>query len=378
MQLQAVELIRVGLELVTPFRAAHGLVSERNVLLIHTIYDDAEGWAECVAQMEPSYTSEYVDAAEHALVHHLVPALLAFVTSRTHTDGLGDGDDTQHALHAMGEVRGHNMARAAVEVAVLDAALRRRNRTLADHLGATRQRVPAGVAVGISESVDALLEEVTAHVGRGYARVKLKVMPGWDLEPVAAVRAAYPDLLLVVDGNGAYASTDNQASLRGLDDFGLCCIEQPLGERDLVGHATLAAQLVTPICLDEAITCYEDLDAALALGACSSVNLKVGRVGGLREAMRIHDRCVADGVDLWCGGMLETGLGRALNVAVAALPGCTQPGDLSASDRYYAADLTEPFRLHEGHLIVPTGPGLGVLPRPEVLARRTGTITLKA
>jgi O-succinylbenzoate synthase len=219
---------------------------------------------------------------------------------------------------------------------------------------------------------------VEGYLAEGYRRIKCKIEPGWDVEPMRAVRAAVgPDVLLQVDANAAYSlSDDDVAALRALDDLGLLLIEQPLGEDDLRGHAALAAQLQTPICLDESITSVARLEEALEVGACSIVNIKAGRVGGLAEAVRIHDVCVARDVPVWCGGMLETGLGRAANVALASLPGFTLPGDLSASRRWFAEDLTEPFELEDGRLRVPTGPGLGVTPLPEVLAQRTVSVTL--
>jgi len=348
-----VELRRVHLPLVTPFRTAHGVETVRDVLIVRVLGPDAEGWAECVAPAEPTYTAEYVDGAHDVLRRFLVPAFAA-------------GE-------AAPVVKGHPMARAALEVAVLDAELRAADRSLAAHLGVTRARVPAGIALGISGSVPALLDAVERHVAEGYRRVKLKIEPGWDLVPVAAVRSRFPDLALQVDANGSYtlAAADH---LGGLDEFGLLLCEQPLADDDLAGHAALARRMHTPICLDETITSATVAADAIERGACSVVNLKVGRVGGLAEAVRIHDHCRARGVALWCGGMLETGLGRALNVALAALPGFTLPGDLSASDRYFHEDLTEPFVLDDGHLAVPAGPGLGVSPRPEVLAATTRSV----
>ncbi len=348
-----VELRRVHLPLVNPFRTAHGIETARDVLVVRVLGPDTEGWAECVAPAEPGYTAEYVDGAHDVLRRFLVPALAAGVP--------------------VSLVKGHPMAKAALEVALLDAELRAAGRSLAAHLGGTRDRVPAGVAVGISGSVPALLDAVERHVAEGYRRVKLKIEPGWDVEPVAAVRARHPDLPLQVDGNGAYTIGDADHLAR-LDEYGLLLVEQPLADDDLAGHAALARRMRTPICLDETITSVTVATDALDRGACAVINLKVGRVGGLAEAVRIHDLCRTRSVPLWCGGMLETGLGRALNVALAALPGFTLPGDLSASQRYFHEDLTEPFVLDDGHLAVPAGPGLGVRPRPEVLAATTRSV----
>src|SRR4029453_4320619 len=227
----------------------------------------------------------------------------------------------------------------------------------AGYLGATRDWVPAGVSVGIMDSVPQLLDAVAGYLDQGYLRIKLKIEPGWDLGPVAAVRERFGDeLRLQVDANAAYTLADAD-HLAELDRSGLLLIEQPMAEDDLVGHAELAGRLATPLCLDESITSAKAAVDAVALGACRIVNVKAGRVGGYLEAKRLHDACPPLGVPLWWGGMLETGIGRAANVALAALPGFTLPGDTSASDRYYRQDLTAPFVLHGGHLEVPTGPG---------------------
>jgi O-succinylbenzoate synthase len=270
-------------------------------------------------------------------------------------------------------VRGHEMAKAALELALLDAELRAAGQSLAERLGATRNAVDAGVAVGLQPSVEALVDVVEQYVDEGYRRVKVKIEPGADLEPIAAVRERWPDLALQVDANSAYTLAD-AGHLAGLDRLGLQLVEQPLAADDLLGHAELARRLATPVCLDESITSLASARTAIELGACEVLNLKPGRVGGYLRAVVIHDLCVERGIPLWCGGMLETGLGRAANVALAALPGFTLPGDLSASRRYYAEDLTEPFELVDGRLAVPTGPGLGVDVRLEVLERATVSI----
>ncbi len=263
------------------------------------------------------------------------------------------------------------MAKAALETAVLDAELRAQGRPLSRELGAVRDRVPCGVSVGIMDSIGELLDAVGGYLDAGYLRIKLKIQPGWDVEPVRAVRERFgDDVLLQVDANTAYTLGDAPLLAR-LDPFGLLLIEQPLDEEDVLGHARLARQVRTPICLDESITSARAAADAITLGACSIVNIKPGRVGGYLEARRIHDVCAAHGVPVWCGGMLETGLGRAANVALAALPGFTLPGDTSASGRYYRTDITEPFVLDDGHLAVPPGPGIGVAPEAAALAEVT-------
>ncbi|WP_329125018.1 o-succinylbenzoate synthase [Streptomyces sp. NBC_01465] len=360
MKLTGVELRRVRLPLVAPFRTSFGTQTERTALLLRAVGADAEGWGECVAMADPLYSSEYEGACADVLRRFLIPAL----------GGLRRLDAAAVAP-ALAPFKGHRMAKAALEMAVLDAELRTRGEPLARALGAVHDRVPCGVSVGIMDSVPELLDAVAGYLDEGYLRIKLKIEPGWDIEPVRAVRERFGDeLLLQVDANTAYTLADTRHLAR-LDAFGLLLIEQPLEEEDLLGHAQLARSLATPVCLDESITSARSAAAAITLGACSIVNIKPGRVGGYLEARRIHDVCAAHGVPVWCGGMLETGLGRAANVALAALPGFTLPGDTSASDRFYRTDITDPFVLADGHLPVPDSPGLGVVPLPEVLEEVT-------
>jgi O-succinylbenzoate synthase len=360
-RVEGAELLTVELPLVTPFRTSYATSVVERKLLVRLDTDGGPGWGECAAQAAPLYTSEYVDAARHVVATHLLPRLAA----------AGDltPDDVASVL---APVQGHRMAKAALEMAVLDAWGRLHGRSFAALLGATRAAVPSGVAVGVTDSVEELLAVIAGYVEQGYGRVKLKVQPGWDVEPVAAVRERFGELALQVDANGAYASSPEPARvLAALDPYDLLLIEQPLADDDLPGHAALAAAVTTPICLDESITSVATATLALDLGACSVINVKAGRVGGYLEARRIHDVALARGAPLWCGGMLETGLGRAANVALAALPGFTLPGDLSASRRYYERDVTAPFELHDGHLLVPSGPGLGVEVDEDVLAEMT-------
>jgi O-succinylbenzoate synthase len=360
MKLTGFELRRISMPLVTPFRTSFGVESVRDVLLVRAAGPEADGWGECVAASEPRYSEEYVDGAADVIRRFLGPRLL-------------EAEDLRPAQVAslFQPVKGNRMAKAAVEMAVLDAWLRSRGESLGGYLGAVRSRVPAGVSVGIMESVPQLLDAVAAYLDQGYVRIKLKIEPGWDAEPVRAVRERFGmDLLLQVDANAAYARADTPV-LAALDQFNLLLIEQPLGGDDLREHAELARSIRTPICLDESITSAKAAADAIALRAAQIINIKPGRVGGFLEARRIHDLCRANGIAVWCGGMLETGLGRAGNVALAALPGFTLPGDTSASDRYYAQDITDPFVLEGGHLTVPQGPGLGVEPLPDVLDELT-------
>jgi O-succinylbenzoate synthase len=358
-KLTGVEIRTVEVPLVAPFRTSFGTETVRRALLVRAVSDDAEGWGECGAGTGPFYSSEYTEAAADVLERFLVP-MVAQVEDL----------DAHRVAPALEPVRGHRMAKAALETAILDADLRTRGVSFAHALGAVRATVACGVSVGITESIPALLDVVEGYLADGYLRIKLKIEPGWDVEPVRAVRERFGDILLQVDANTAYCRGDAR-HLAQLDDFDLLLLEQPLPEDDLRGHAELARAVRTPICLDESIVSARAAADAITLGACSVVNIKPGRVGGYLEARRIHDVCVAHGVPVWCGGMLETGLGRAANLALAALPGFALPGDTSASERYYATDLTSPFVLEDGHLRVPTGPGLGVSPLPDVLDQVT-------
>jgi O-succinylbenzoate synthase len=352
-----VELRRIALPLVSPFRTSFGSQTERDILLVRVDLADAsggsadtvEGWGECVALSEPSYSPEYVDGAQHVIVHHLLPRLMA-------AGPLTAAD----VAPALAKLHGHPMAKAALEMAILDAQLRATGQSYASYLGAQRSRIPSGVSVGIHDTTDELLAAVQGYVDDGYVRIKLKIEPGSDIEQVAAVRELIgPDTPFQVDANTAYRRTDG-AHLAKLDEFDLLLIEQPLPEDDIIGHARLAAEIATPICLDESLVSAAGTADAIELGACEIANIKPGRVGGYLEAVRIHDLCLAKGIPVWCGGMLETGIGRAANAALAALPGFTLPGDISASTRFYAQDIvTDPITITDGHVTVPTTPGLG-------------------
>jgi O-succinylbenzoate synthase len=359
-KLTGVELRRISMPLVAPFRTSFGTQTTRDILLLRVVTDEAEGWGECVAMSDPLYSSEYVDAAADVLRRFLVPTLAAVDDLQAH-----------RVAEVLGPIKGHRMAKAALEMGVLDAELHAQGRSFARELGAVHDRVPCGVSVGIMDSIPQLLDEVGGYLDEGYVRIKLKIEPGWDVEPVRAVRERYgDDVLLQVDANTAYTLADAR-HLAKLDPFDLLLIEQPLDEEDVLGHADLAKVIRTPVCLDESIVSAQSAAAAIRLGAAAIINIKPGRVGGYLEARKIHDVCAANGVPVWCGGMLETGLGRAANVALAALPGFTLPGDTSGSGRYYHRDITTPFVLDDGHLGVPTGPGLGVTPLEDALAEVT-------
>jgi O-succinylbenzoate synthase len=347
-KLEAVELRRIRISLVAPFETSFGVQTERDILLSKAVTDEGEGWGECVAGEEPDYSSEYVEAAQHVLVHHLLPPLLERPSLAA--------DDVAVVLRRF---HGHRMAKATIEMAVLDAELRARRESFARYFGAVRAAVDCGVSVGIHRSIPELLETVDGYLNQGYRRIKLKIKPGWDVAPVRAVRERFGDVPLQVDANTAYSLGDAK-HLAELDAFDLLLIEQPLPEEQVLAHAELAKVVQTPICLDESITSEQAAADAIQLGACQIINIKPGRVGGYLEARRIHDLCAKHAIPVWMGGMLETGLGRAGNVAMAAMPNFTLPGDTSASDRYYHRDITEPFVLVDGRLDVPEGPGLGI------------------
>jgi O-succinylbenzoate synthase len=361
--IESVELIRVEIPLVAPFRTSFGTETVRDALLVHLVTTDAEGWGECVADREPLYSAEWVDGAAEVIERFLLPRVLA----------VGAALDAEAVSGALNDVEGHPMAKGALEMAILDAQLRVANVSFGEYLGAVRAEVDCGVSIGIQSDIGRLLDAVDGYLADGYRRVKLKIEPGADIEPVRAVREHVgDDILLQVDANAAYTRADAD-HLAQLDAFDLLLIEQPLPPDDIVGHAILARSVRTPICLDESITSARLAADAIELGACAIVNIKAGRVGGYLEARRVHDVCAQRGVPVWCGGMLETGLGRAANIALAALPNFTLPGDTSASARYFARDLTEPFVLHDGRLAVPTGPGLGVVPDASALRDYTTT-----
>jgi O-succinylbenzoate synthase len=408
--LERIELHRLEVPLVRPFETSFGRETVREVLLVRAVTDAGDGWGECVAGRDPFYSSEYVGGAASVIEQYLAPALLRAPATPVEDDGHVSGvliDDPAHETDiwvddreqqmtdapvrtsggaaasigsvplaasvapSLGFVAGHRMAKAALEVAMLDAELRAQGRSMAECFGAVRDWVDCGVSVGIAPTLEELLDEVTGYLEQGYRRIKLKIKPGWDLVPVGAVRELMgSDGLLQVDANTAYTA-DDIPLLASLDAFGLLLIEQPFAEEDLATHVRLAEACETPVCLDESILDTATAIDAIERGATSIVNIKPGRMGGYLEALRVHDACRERDVPVWCGGMLETGVGRAANVALAALPGFTLPGDTSASSRYFAEDLTAPFELgegeHRGQLRVPDAPGSGVTVREELV-----------
>ena len=363
-RVRSIELRMIGLPLVRPFRTSFGEETDKECILVRVeTRVGAVGWGECVTGREPDFSGEFNEGAWLVIRDFLAPALLAA--------GEADVEDLEDLDRVFGGVRSNPMAKAALIDAFVDAALRERGESLAGHLGAERERVVCGVSVGITPTTDELLEQVDGYLDEGYRRIKLKIEPGTDVERVRAVRDAHPDVPLSVDANAAYRPQD-AGVFEALDACDLLMVEQPLHHEDLVEHARLQRRISTPICLDESIRSPADAAAAIELGACRTVNIKQGRVGGVVAAKRVHDVCAGRDIPVWCGGMLETGVGRATNLALAALPGFTLPGDTSASRRYFHDDITEPFELaSDGTMAVPTGPGIGVAPRPDRLAACT-------
>jgi len=354
--LEGLELRVLHLPLVAPFATSFGTESVREVVVVRALTAQGEGWGEIVTAEAPLYSSEYTRGAWDVVLRWLAPALL---------DRAALAPEDVSAVLA--PFKGHRMAKAGLELALIDAALRSEGRALGEYLGAVRETIPSGVSVGIQADPAALVDTVGGYLDEGYVRIKIKIKPGRDVAETAALRDAFGAIPLQVDANSAY-TLDDADTLRELDRFDLLLIEQPLGEDDLVDHAQLARMLRTPVCLDESILSAKGAEDAIALGATRVVNVKAGRVGGYLEAVRVHDVCRGADVPVWCGGMLETGIGRAANAALAALPGFTLPGDVSASDRFYARDIVrDPIVLEDGHVRVPTGPGLGIEIDPVVL-----------
>lgn len=350
MRIDRIILHHLRMPLVAPFETSFGRITARECLLIEVHSEGLVGYGECVADRDPGYAYETVGTARHILRDFLGPAILG-------QDVSGPGDLQARALR----VRGHPMAKAGLELALWDLQGKRKGCSLRELLGGQHDRVQVGVSVGLQSSPEVLVDTVAAYLGQGYGRIKIKIKPGRDVADARAVRRAFPNIRLQVDANSAY-TLDTAAALRPLDELGLLLIEQPLAEDDLWDHRQIQAAFRTPICLDESILTARHARQALEMQSCRVINIKAGRVGGLSQAVAIHNVCREREVPVWCGGMLETGVGRAANLALASLPGFSLPGDISASDRYYAQDITrERFVLDAGSTIaVPTGPGLGI------------------
>ncbi|MFG1816498.1 o-succinylbenzoate synthase [Kribbella sp. NPDC049174] len=359
----AARLHRVRMPLVHAFRTS----SHRKTQLDHILVEledasGAIGWGEIASPSDPYYAPETVETCWHIAEHHLLPAVLGKPWERP-----------EQVAQLWAKVRGNQFAKAGVDVAawVLWAAVH--EVPLAQALGGTRGEVIAGVSLGIEPTIGDLLTEVRRQVAAGYPRIKLKIAPGWDVEPVRAVRADFPDLDLHVDANGIYTeSIEHLTALRALDEFELTMIEQPFAPRNLLAHARLQPHLVTPICLDESVETLDDLETALSIEALRVLNIKVSRMGGLTAARAAHDRAQQAGIPVWCGGMHEFGIGRAANVALSSLPGFTLPSDVSASEKYYARDLINPpVSAEHGVVQVPKASGLGHTVDTELIAANT-------
>lgn len=363
MKIDFIELRHIRMRLVAPFETSFGVELDRDCVILMLKAEGMTGWGECVAGMSPGYSYETAMTAWHVLTEFFIPAILG--------SEIVGVEDLRNRLH---EFKGHPLARAGLEMALWDLFAQAAGKPLAEVLGGVRQAVPVGVSVGIQKDAEILVDTVGRYIDQGYARVKIKIKPGRDVGDVRAVRSAFPDLKFQVDANSAYTIEDS-ASIEALDDFELLLIEQPLAEDDLIDHSRLQARLKTAICLDESILSVRHARQALEIDACRVINIKPGRVGGLSEAMAIHDLGFESNIPVWCGGMLETGIGRASNLAIASLPGFTLPGDISATERYYVEDIAgPPFVLNPDSTIdVPQKPGLGV----EVLGDRLDRVTLR-
>jgi O-succinylbenzoate synthase len=350
MKIESLTLHHISMPLVAPFETSFGRETDRQCVLITLQAEGLTGYGECVATRDPGYNYETAGTAWHILKDFVAPLILGQVVS--------DAADFQERVEG---IRGHHLAKASVEMALWDLLGKRDGKSLKEMFGGTREQVEVGVSIGIQESAAALVRTVESYLEKGYRRVKIKIKPGREIEETSAVRRAYPNLRLQVDANSAYTLETSDA-LKPLDDLDLLLIEQPLYEDDIWDHRKLQAELKTPVCLDESILSPRHARYALEMEACKIINIKPARVAGLSQGIMIHDYCRERNVPVWCGGMLETGVGRASNLAIASLPGFILPGDISASDRYYQRDITnERFVLNEDSTInVPDAPGLGI------------------
>ncbi len=361
MRLREITLREVQMKLVAPFETSMESTDVRRIILVEADVDGTVGWGECTAGEHPYYSPEDTDTEWHVLRDYLWPML--------------NGKDFASAAEIWGlleRVRGHNMAKGALEAAIWDAEAKQKGVPLWKLLGGTREEISSGVSIGIKDSLEDLVAAVRTELAAGYQRVKIKIKPGKDLEPVKRLRQEFPHIKLMVDANSAYHKED-WPLLKQLEGFYLMMIEQPLGWDDLFGHVELQKKLDTPICLDECIHTAEQAEAAIVLGACKIINIKLGRVGGYTVARRIHDLCRQNSIPVWCGGMLESGIGRAHNIALSTLPNFSLPGDVTASRRYWHEDIIEPEVTvsPQGTIRVPTEPGIGFAPRRDFIEKIT-------
>jgi O-succinylbenzoate synthase len=368
-KIERLELRLLKLPLVHFFETSFGRIDDKHFILVRVDGGGATGFGECVAEQDPYYSAETNQTAWHIIADFIAPRVLG-----------ADFAHPRDVFPALKAIRGHHMAKAAVEMAAWDLHARQRGEPLARVLGGTRERIASGVSIGIQPSLDDLSANVERELAAGYRRIKIKIKPGWDLRPVETVRARFGDIPLMVDANAAYTLADADHLAR-LDAFGLMMIEQPLDYDDVADHAALQRRLRTPICLDESIQSVGIAREAIAAGACRIINIKPGRIGGLAESIRLHHLCAAHGIPVWHGGMLESGIGRAANIHLSTLPNFSLPGDVAASKRYFDPDLIEPpiEVAADGTIAVPGGPGLGVSIREDRLEKATLKVsTLKA
>jgi len=355
MRLKKITLREIHLPLIAPFQTSFSETSLRRILLVETDVDGVSGWGESTAGEDPFYSYETVETAWHIIRDFLWPILKEKEIA-----------SAAEVWDLLARVRGHNMAKGGLEAAIWDAEAKQKNVPLAKLLGGVREEISCGVSIGIQPTIKDLIAKVEKELAAGYQRIKIKIKLGMDVEPARALRERFPRIRLMVDANSAYRLEDAPL-LKQLDALYLIMIEQPLGWDDIYSHAQLQRQLDTPICLDECIHDLEHARAAIEIGACRIINIKLGRVGGHTAAKRIHDVCQAKSIPVWCGGMLESGIGRAHNIAMSTLPNFTLPGDVSASRRYWAEDIIEPEVevTRQGTIRVPAAPGIGYAPRME-------------
>lgn len=364
MHIREIELREIRLPLIHFFETSFGRTTERRVVLTRLIdKDGAEGWGECTAGEGPFYSDEWTDTAWATLKEFLAPMVVG-----------REFANAAQAFSLMKPVRGHRMAKAAIETACWDLEAKVAGTPLWKHLGGVRSEIACGVSIGIQNTPEALLEKIERELGAGYQRIKLKIKPGWDVNIIERVRRSFPDIRLMGDANSAYTLSDVPL-FRQLDRYDLMMLEQPLAHNDIFDHAELQKQIETPVCLDESIHSGEDARHAIRLGSCRIINVKLGRVGGHAEAKRVEKVCRENNIPVWCGGMLEAGVGRAHNIAMATLAGFTLPGDVSASSRYWTEDIVEPpvTVTAQGVIVAPDKPGLGF----EVNIDRIDSLTVR-
>jgi len=350
MKISKISIYPLRMPLVSHFETSFGRIHARECVLVKLEAEGLVGWGECAADRDPGYSYETTGTTMHILKDFVLPQLIG--------QDVSDAIDFQKRVSS---IRGHHLAKAGVEMALWDLIGKHEGKSLKEMLGGLRAKVDVGVSVGLQDTTNELVKTVEKYVGNGYKRIKIKIKPGRDVSEAQAVRKAFPNIKLQVDANSAY-SLETAHVLKPLDDLNLLLIEQPLFEDDIWDHRLFQKQLRTPICLDESIISPRHARYAIEMDACRIINIKPGRVGGLSQGIQIHDLCQKSGLPIWCGGMLETGIGRASNLAIASLSGFSLPGDISASDRYYTRDVTyERFTLNPDSTIdVPIGPGLGV------------------